>query len=133
MYFESTNIYLIIAIAAVTITLLVIVGLFVYNHFAGIQTRTMLRIDQKMEAAGSGDIQQKAAQPDAAEDGNADAEKTEEPVPVQQKEDTAAADMLSISPKPETKEEKEFGHMPYSRGRSGRVYTREELEVQIRD
>ena len=39
------NIYLIIACAAVTVTLLVIVGLFIYNHFAGMQSRTLDRMN----------------------------------------------------------------------------------------
>lgn len=48
MYFEGTNVYLIIGIAAVTIMLLVIAGLFVYNHFAGRQDRAVHRIEGRM-------------------------------------------------------------------------------------
>ena len=84
MYFEGTNVYLIIGIAAVTIMLLVIAGLFVYNHFAGRQDRAVHRIEGRMRAAVSEAIEDargtKAAADSSAAGMRAEAENTSEAI-----------------------------------------------------
>ena len=163
MDMDIGNIYLIIACAAVTVTLLVIVGLFIYNHFAGMQSRTLDRMDQRLHETKRKELKEivtEAIKESGREPAVATAVVKSQPVmsvepePVRQPvvepiakeeppmetpvEEQAAnkdpiEEILQAMSSPAPKKEAEFGYMPYQRGRSGKVYTKEELQMQIKD
>lgn len=190
MYMNFGNIYLVIACAAVTVTLLVIVGLFVYNHFAGMQNRTLDRMNQHLydakrkelkaivaeaiqesgrDAAGVaafatqsspslavrpamsqsaqmvqpqqmvqtteqiGQEQQTMPQQPAAESAKEEIPSMTRSADQSPVENDPIEEILQAMSQPAPEKETEFGYMPYRRGRSGKLYTKEELQGQIKD
>lgn len=111
------------AIAVAIIAMIVIIGLFVYNYLTGIQVKTLKSIDKKL------DIKEEQ-QPDAdaasltdaacADEGDSEAENDKNRSGINGAE-------------PQEHEYREIADMLYNVGKSGREYTKEELEMQIRD
>lgn len=110
MFFYGLDAIQITAVAATLAAILIVVGLFVYNHAAGLQVKTLKSIDEKLT--------------------DRSAEKAETAESIEKAEMTG-------SEQPEEKSAdvkcKNTADMFYNVGRSGRTYTKEELEVQIKE
>lgn len=117
MVLYGMNAIQITAIAVTIVALLVIVGLFVYNHAAGLQVKTLKSIDKKLDGKVVIAVEQECS---------------EGTVPA---EATMSASDMKTEPQTEPKQEEyeEISDMLYNVGKSGKVYIKEELEMQIKD
>jgi len=113
---NTLNIGGIIAIAISVLALFVVIGFFVYNHRAGMQVKALESIDSKL---ADGSVVTKIEVPGSKED-----EKN-------QLRDVSET-LAEIATNSESKIE-DIADMPYNIGKSGKEYTKDEIEALIKD
>jgi hypothetical protein len=135
-----------IAAALAVLVLFVVIILIVYNHKTNIQTRTLKSIDRRMAEGAAEPKVQAAPEEAAAETALAAESETEETeaVPAETCGDSAeglsieelaakAAEDARRSEEMEEEKAREKRSRMYNVGKSGRVYSKEELEALIKN
>lgn len=136
--YYTSNIMIFLAVAAALVVVIVLIILFLYNHKSNAQTKAINEIDRHItngdliaKVKFEGQMMPGAAEtaPDdaavpAAEDGTAAGQNE-----ISDGAGIAAAMMTAEEKERERWERKRF----YNVGKSGRVYSREELETLIKD
>lgn len=132
-----------IAAAVTVLVVFVFIGLIVYGHKANVQTRALKSIDQHIVEGGmpaGGDDGEKTANMEAAETACMDAEMSAEEAG--NADDAAcsfeerarmAADRMRAQEELEEEKKREEYERRYCVGKSGKKYTREELEEIIKN
>jgi len=134
-FFNNINMLSIMTIGIIVIAVLVLIGIIVYTERAKAQNSTLRSIDSHFSEAkmigGSDDCAAAAAD---AEAGDAGAEEEITAEDSREEDDTAiplikAEDVAAIEEEQQSEKVMDI----YNTGKSGKVYSREELELQIRN
>lgn len=130
-----------IAAAVTVLVVFVFIGLIVYGHKANVQTRALKSIDQHiveggMPAGGNDGEEPAGAEPAVTADAEMSAEEAgnaEDAACSFEERARIAADRMRAQEELEEEKKREEYERRYSVGKSGKKYTREELEEIIKN